>query len=365
MKYSALILLSLLISLAACQEEEPTPAPEPSVAVVYDTTAYVLDIGSFPEPHIPEDNQLTQQKVQLGRMLFYEKKLSALDNQSCASCHAQSSGFTDPLQFSVGTFGDVGDRQAMNVMNLAWNSNGFFWDGRSPTIRHQSLEPIQNPIEMAETINNIVAKLSVMERYQDQFIRAFGDEEVTEERIALALEQFMITLVSTDSKYDRYLAGEVPLSPSEERGRELFFAEYNPFFPDVSGADCAHCHSGINFENDQFMNNGLDSDEDFVDLGRYNVTGADEDKAKFKVTSLRNIEVGGPYMHDGRFETLEEVVDHYNEGIVSSSTADITVLNTQETGLMLSEQDKTDLVNFLKTLTDESFLTDPRFSDPF
>jgi cytochrome c peroxidase len=148
------------------------------------------------------------------------------------------------------------------------------------------------------------------------------------------------------------------------RGEELFFAEYNEFFPNVSGADCAHCHGGFNFENDDYMNNGLDIDADFEDLGRFNATGDPADNAKFKVPSLRNIELTPPYMHDGRFTTLEEVVEHYNSGIHNSSTVDPTVLNTQNTGLMLSSQDKADLVAFLKTLTDQSITTDPAFSDP-
>jgi cytochrome c peroxidase len=364
MKKTFLIMLAIVLTVAACKKDEDVVTPTPT-PVVYDDTAYDLYIGSFPAPNIPADNALTEQKVHLGKMLFYETKLSAMNNQSCASCHSQANGFTDPEQFSEGTFGDLGDRQAMNVMNLAWNTNGFFWDGRSPTIRHQSLQPIQNPVEMGETLNSVIAKLNQGDTYKNQFIRAFGDDQITEERMGLAMEQFMMTIVSNDSKYDRFLAGAETLSESEERGRELFFAEYNPFFPDVSGADCAHCHSGINFENDQFMNNGLDTDGDFTDPGRYNVTELEEDRAKFKVTSLRNIEFGAPYMHDGRFQTLEEVVDHYNEGIQLSSTVDPAIANTEETGLLLTDEDKVDLVNFLKTLTDETFLNNPAYADPF
>ena len=160
-------------------------------------------------------------------------------------------------------------------------------------------------------------------------------------------------------------AGEITLNESEERGRQLFFAEYNPFFPDESGADCAHCHGGINFENDQYMNNGLDTDADFTDIGREEVTGLESDRAKFKVPSLRNVAVTPPYMHDGRFSTLEEVVAHYNSGIQSSSTVDPAILNTQSTGLLLTEQDKIDLINFLKTFTDEVFLSNPAYDTPF
>jgi cytochrome c peroxidase len=224
--------------------------------------------------------------------------------------------------------------------------------------------PIQDSLELNETLDNVIAKLQNLPYYKDQFVRAFGSEEITALKISLALEQFMLTIVSNNSKYDKYLAGEVALSASELRGEELFFAEYNEFFPNVSGADCAHCHGGFNFENDDYMNNGLDIDADFEDLGRFNATGDPADNAKFKVPSLRNIELTPPYMHDGRFTTLEEVVEHYNSGIHNSSTVDPTVLNTQNTGLMLSSQDKADLVAFLKTLTDQSITTDPAFSDP-
>ena len=179
------------------------------------------------------------------------------------------------------------------------------------------------------------------------------------------MEQFMLSIVSYQSKYDKFLAGNLQLTASEERGRKLFFEEYNPFFPDQSGADCAHCHSGRNFENDEYMNNGLDTDADITDIGREEVTQNQNDKAKFKVTTLRNIELTAPYMHDGRFQTLEEVVEHYNSGIRTSATVDPTVMNTQSTGLLLTGQDKQDLVNFLKTLTDNTFLNNSEYASPF
>lgn len=362
MKNTIFLILTIFIAIVACEKDDDPMTTDP---VVHDETPYELYIGSFPDPDIPADNALTQQKVQLGRMLFYETKLSALDNQSCATCHRQSGAFSDTAQFSMGTFGDLGGRQTMEVVNLAWNTNGFFWDGRSPTLRHQSLQPIQNPVEMAESLDNVILKLEAEQIYKDQFTRAFGDDEITSERMGLAMEQFMITIVSNDSKYDRVLAGTDSFTESEQRGSDLFFAEYNPFFPDISGADCAHCHSGINFENDQYMNNGLDTDAEFTDLGRFDFTELDEDKAKFKVPTLRNIELSPPYMHGGRFQTLEEVIDHYNEGIQLSSTVDPAIANTEETGLLLTEMDKADLVNFLKTLTDDTFINNTEYTDPF
>jgi len=220
-------------------------------------------------------------------------------------------------------------------------------------------------LEMDETLEDVIAKLNAEQMYRDQFTRAFGTAEITSEKISLAMEQFMLSIISNDAKYDKFLAGKVQLAESEERGRALFFQEYNPFFPDDSGADCAHCHGGDNFENDLYMNNGLDSDAEFLDMGREVVTMNSADRAKFKVPTLRNIAVTPPFMHDGRFQTLEEVVNHYNEGIKESSTADQTVLNTKDTGLFLTAQDKMDLVNFLKTLTDETFLNNEEYQSPF
>ncbi len=355
-------IFGFLVVLSSCKKAETENCSTP---VVLDSTPYELPIGSFPNPITSSEFQLTTAKVALGRMLFYEEKLSSLNNQSCASCHSQTTGFSDVNQFSEGSEGNFGDRQAMAIINLAWNNNGFFWDGRSPSLAHQSLQPIINPLEMAETHANVISKLNEVQGYKNQFIKAFGNDEITAQKMGLAMEQFMMTLISNNSKYDKFLIGQAELSESEERGRVLFFSEFNEFFPEDSGADCEHCHGGFNFENDLYMNNGLDEDADFTDLGRFNFTNLEEDKAKFKVTTLRNIELTPPYMHDGRFQTLEEVVSHYNENIKISSTTDSALLGTTSTGLMLTDEDKSDLVSFLKTLTDESFISNSDFSSPF
>ena len=351
----------LLFLVIACSKEDN----QPKEVVEYDGTPYQIEHGLLPSPEIPADNQLTMQGVQLGRMLFYETLLSKDGSQSCASCHRQTDAFSDTLRLSLGVEGLEGKRQAMSIFNMAWHTNEFFWDGRAHLLRDQALLPIQDPLEMNETLENVVSKLSAEQMYRDQFMRAFGSETITSEKVSLALEQFMMSIVSVNSKYDKYLEGSIQLTESEERGRVLFNAEYNPFFPDISGADCVHCHGGYNFENDQYMNNGLDSDAEFTDLGREIVTQNLEDRAKFKVPSLRNVAVTPPYMHDGRFQTLEEVIDHYNEGIQESSTVDPTVQNTITTGLMLTEQDKQDLINFLKTLTDEEYLNNQAYKTPF
>ncbi len=360
-KYISTI-LSIAIVAFACQKDDEENQTN---KIKHDESPYVLETGSFPDPDLPADNALTIQKVKLGKMLFYEPMLSKDGSQSCASCHRQDDAFSDTSKFSIGVEGLPGKRQAMAAFNLAWNSNEFFWDGRAHLLRDQSLLPIQDPLEMNETLDNVVSKLSSSTKYTDQFMRAFGSREVTSEKMSLAMEQFMLTIVSNSSKYDEYLAGNVALSESEERGRVLFFTEYNPFLPDQSGADCAHCHSSFNFENDRYMNNGLDADADFDDIGREEVTGNASDRAKFKVPTLRNIELTPPYMHDGRFQTLEEVVEHYNSGIKASSTLDPAIENTREKGLLLDDQDKKDLVAFLKTLTDDNLALNEEYSDPF
>lgn len=347
------------ILFAACDTKEPVETP-----AAYDPTPYILKIGDFPTPDLPTDNKLTVAGVQLGRMLFYEKMLSKDGSQACADCHKQEDAFSDIRRFSIGVEQLPGKRQAMAVMNLAWHANGLFWDGRAPKVRDQALKPIQDPLEMNETLPNVVAKLSADRKYTDQFIRAFGDVTVTSERVSLALEQFMLTMISNNAKYDQYLRGTATLTASELRGKDLFFSEFDPFGSE-KGAECFHCHAGHNFTNDEFMNNGLDSDAGITDEGRQKVTGDPLDRAKFKVPSLRNIALTPPYMHDGRFATLEEVIDHYDHGVQQSATIDFLLqYNLQPGGLQLTAQDKADLVAFLKTLTDTEFLTNPAYQKP-
>lgn len=334
--------------------------------VSQDTTPYIIDTKGAPPPVIAPDNPLTVQGVKLGKMLFYETRLSKDNTQSCASCHMQEFAFSDTARLSTGVSGFHGKRQAMAVVNMAYNTNEFFWDGRAHLLRDQSLMPIQDSLEMAETLENVVAKLSADASYKDQFTRAFGSETINPLRISLALEQFMNSMVSFNSKFDKFQRGEVALTPAEMRGRRLFFTEFNPAFPDSSGGDCAHCHGGLNFANNRYSNNGLDADGDFQDYGREGVTNHAQDRGRFKIPTLRNIALTPPYMHDGRFNTLAEVVQHYNTGMKASSTLDpILVFPQDEGGLQLSQQDVSDLVAFLHTLTDAEFTTNEEYSSPF
>lgn len=334
----------------------------------HQTTAYTLDLGNgaLPQPNIPSDNQLTVEGVDLGKHLFYEKKLSGDNSMSCGSCHLQENAFTDPNQFSTGIHQMEGKRNSMTIFNMVYHNEGFFWDGRAADLRTQVLMPIQDPLELDESLEDVVSKLQADPFYVEKFQAAFGDEEITSERIGLALEQFGFSIISKDSKYDQSLQGTAQLTESEERGRKLFFTEHKPNDPDNSGADCFHCHGGSLFTNNQFMNNGLDSIfPNGSDQGLYESTNLLSDIGKFKVPSLRNIEVSGPYMHDGRFTTLEEVVEHYNSGAVESPNLDPNMHAIVEDGLGLSTQDKADLVAFLKSLTDQTFLNNSEYADPF
>ena len=329
-----------------------------------ENTPYVLDIGAFPEPSIATDNPLTHRGIRLGRMLFYDKILSRNNTQACASCHRQEFAFNDTAKFSIGVNNLPGKRNAMSIFNMAWNTNQFFWDGRANLLRHQSLLPIQDELEMDETLENVVQKLNGSYFYKTLFKNAFGTSKISSDLISKALEQFMNSIVSNNSKYDQYLAGTYTLTPEEERGRYLFVTEYNPGFPSTSGADCMHCHGGSNFENDRYMNNGLDQDITMSDIGRQAVTNDAADKGKFKVVSLRNIALTAPYMHDGRFSTLEQVIDHYNL-VKNSSTLDGSFQQQLPNGLQLSNSDKQALVAFLKTLTDQELITNPEYKNPF
>lgn len=368
MSRAAYCFIAVFVFCVGCN---PDPVTEPAAPVGFDLTPYSLEIGHFPPPVLPEDNPMTEAGVELGRMLFHEKRLSGDNTQACADCHLQSRNFSDPAVFSTGIAGEEGQRHSMILSNLAWHvhhgeshGHGFFWDGRAPSLRAQVLQPIQDALEMDESLEDVMAKLNADPVYRDQFKRAFDAEEVSSDLMARALEQFLFSMVSNQSKYDHWLLGEVELTESEERGRVLFFDEFDPFNPETSGADCAHCHSGLDFSNHQFANNGLDADADMEDIGYMGVTGEDGDLGKFKTPSLRNVMVSAPYMHDGRFADIEEVLDHYDHGAVSSTSLDPMMQYNVDYGLGLSEQDRADLIAFLHTLTDTEFLNNPAFSNP-
>jgi len=313
---------------------------------------FALNISErLPKVNLPDDNPLTVEGVALGRRLFHDSRLSKNNAQSCATCHDSAKAFTDGRAKSIGVDGDRGRRNAMPLMNLAWMKE-FFWDGRAKSLREQVLMPIQDAHEMNEKLEAVVAKLARDRDYPAQFNAAFGTTNITSDRIALALEQFLLTLVSQESKFDRAARKLDTLTPQEQRGLQLFITEHDPA-RGLRGADCFHCHGGNLFSNHQFMNNGLAPRA--TDAGRMEVTGTESDRAKFKVPSLRNIALTAPYMHDGRFATLEDVIDHYNGPLHRTRNLDPNLAKHPESGLGLSTEDKAALIAFLKTLTDEPF----------
>ncbi|MCU0797823.1 MAG: hypothetical protein MUF31_18020, partial [Akkermansiaceae bacterium] len=314
------------------------------------TTPLRLEISHrFPQVRLPADNPLTREGVALGRELFFNPVLSRDGSVSCASCHHPAAAFADPGKaFSPGIDGRTTHRHSMPLFNLAWHKN-FFWDGRSPTLRDQVLHPIVHPDEMGHDLDAVVSALK--ETHADRFAAAFGSPEVSSEKLALALEQFLLTLLSQNSRFDQAMRGEVKLTDSERRGFQLFVTENDPALG-LRGADCFHCHGGALFSNHDFHNNGLDSDFS-KDPGLAAISGNTADLGKFKTPSLRNIALTPPYMHDGRFATLEEVVEHYDSGIHPSPSLDPNL--SKHDGLGLTDQDKSDLIAFLKTLSDPGF----------
>jgi cytochrome c peroxidase len=310
--------------------------------------------SNLPPITIPVNNPTTVEGVALGRKLFYETRLSGDNTQSCGSCHNQAFAFSDHgRQFSVGIDQQQGNMNAMAIMNLAW-ANEFFWDGRSFGIENQAREPVKNPIEKHETWENAIAKLKATTEYPRLFKAAFGTSTITEELAVNAIAQFERTMVVGNSAYDKFFRGEPNnFSQAAFRGKEIFFTERG---------DCFHCHTEDLMSDYDYHNNGLDNVFTADNIGRAGVTGRSSDTGKFKTPGLRNVEFTGPYMHDGRFATLEEVVEHYNSGIKRSPTLDPKIKKPE--GLFLTEQEKSDLVAFLKSLSDMEFMNNPAFSDP-
>jgi len=315
-------------------------APVGSTPIAFETPS------GFPKPDLPADNVLTKERVALGEKLFHDTILSIDGTISCAACHVVEFAFSDDVDLSRGFEGRMGIRNSMPLFNLAWKEH-FFWDGRAKTIREQVLQPIQDHLEMAANLDRVIYRLNRRKEYRQAFQKTYGKGPVTKEKLGLALENYLLTIVSHDSKYDRVLAKKETFTKEEERGRKLFFTPHAK-----GGAGCFECHSGPNFSDHRFRNNGLPLIEDLDDQGVFQVTGKKEDKLKFATPSLRNIAITSPYMHDGRFAGLKEAVAHYNSPLHQSETLDERL---KPDGLGLSEEDLAALVTFLETLTDPQF----------
>ncbi len=308
-------------------------------------------------PIIPSDNPQTVEGVALGKKLFFDRILSADNTQACASCHKPQNSFTDDTALSDGIAGVLGTRNSMPLFNLAWNyGEQFFWDGSAFSLEHQALEPVTNPAELANSWETVVQRLQEHADYPALFESAFGDSNITKEQVTKAIAQFERTMISANSKFDKYLLGEASLTPQELSGLDVFM--------DESRGDCFHCHGSPNnplWTDNDFHNNGLDAL--ITDLGLGAVTGDPAENGKFKSPSLRNLAFTAPYMHDGRFATLDEVIDHYSEGLQFSPTIDPLMKKVSEGGVQLSVQDKSDLKAFLLSLSDPSFLTNPDYQN--
>ncbi len=315
--------------------------------------------NTFPRPALPLDNPLLVERTELGRRLFHETALSRDGQIACATCHLANAALSDARRFSPGVEGRLGNRNAMPLFNLAWKRD-FFWDGRAKGLREQALQPIQDHREMDESLDRVTAKLASDAAYPAAFERAFGSPEISAEKLALAMENFLLTLVSHDSKFDRAMRGEETLTDLEQRGFDLFMTEREPRLGSLGG-DCFHCHGGPLFTDHQFRNNGLAIDE--ADLGRFLASNSPLDRGAFSTPSLRNVALTAPYMHDGRFATLEQVLDHYSEGVQRTDTLDPNLAKHPDGGLHLDAEEKAALIAFLRTLTDDRFAKTARGED--
>lgn len=297
----------------------------------------------WPEPVY--DKPITEAGFELGKVLFYDPNLSRDGSVSCANCHLSFTGFTHvDHAVSHGIEDRTGTRNSPVLINLAWN-NSFHWDGGVNHLEMQMINPIQHPKEMDNTLENVLAYLSSSKQYRSLFYDAFHDSIPTIPNTLRAFGQFTASLISSNSTYDQMKRKEISFSKQEKKGYKLF------------RKNCAKCHIEPLFNTDEFKSNGLIIDSSFNDLGRYTITGIGKDSMQFRVPTLRNIEFSRPYMHDGRYKTLREVIDHYTT--IDTSTPYLS--EELKKSIVLSDDDKKDLISFLKTLTDKEFLYNPRF----
>ena len=347
MKKLSLIILGL-VTLFACSNSTETanyvPIPlQLELPTNFPEIAYNLD-----------NNPITDAGFELGKRLFYEGKLSSNGAIACAFCHEQAFAFTHHgHNLSHGVNGGIGLRNAQPIQNLAYQTS-FMWDGAASHLDLQPILPITSELEMGETLSNVIVKLQQDSYYQAQFAKAFDGGEVNTENMLKALSQFMLMMISSNSKYDKYVRQEdnVTLTALELDGLNTFQNK------------CSSCHASDLFTDQTFRNNGLPINPQLNDKGRFNILENPNDLYKFKVPSLRNVEVSYPYMHDGRFSTLEVVLDFYDSGIVDNGNVDPSLQKADGTyGISLSAYEKESVIAFLKTLTDNQFLEDERFAE--
>ncbi len=384
----ATLFLGIFILIIGCKNIEPAPVIEGDLTdIPYNPTNYVIKKPSFyPEVPIPADNPMTVQGIELGRMLFFDPILSGDSTQSCSTCHEPAKSFTDGKAVSIGIDGLFGKRSAMSLYNVAYVTSanyftGLFWDGRSPSLEDQALRPVEDPVEMHNTWTNVVSRLKNHKTYPEKFRKAFGisnKANITKELAAKAIAQFERTLIgSGKSKYDIYENVDKNVFDDDEvDGKIIYFDEAGVFGVNLPDGQCFHCHGGITLTGNQFFNNGLenvDSLDYFPDKGLGKFNGNRKDNGKFRTPTLRNIALTAPYMHDGRFKTLEEVLNHYGVHGKTSPNEDpfINQIGFKILGSnpikydTLSMENRAKIVKFLHTLTDTVFTKNPEFQNPF
>ena len=345
MKYLFWVLLSVF--LVSCNEDDEYVAVE--------NTFLTVDVPeNFPElAYDIEANPPTQLGFELGKKLFYDGKLSSSGFISCGFCHEQSSAFTHHgHQFSHGVNDLEGTRNTPTISNMAFFTE-FAWDGATSHLDLFPIIPITNEVEMGETMTGVINKLIADAEYQKEFEMAFEEGGVNAENFLKAISQFMVMMISSDSKYDKYVRNE--------EGGQL--TETEAFGLSVFQQKCASCHATDLFTDGSFRNNGLPPNTQLNDIGRAEVSGSDSDNYKFKVPSLRNVSLTAPYMHDGRFGSLESVLNFYTNGMIASETLDDSLQTEDGLGISLNDEEKEGLLAFFEILTDDTFINDERFSE--
>jgi cytochrome c peroxidase len=382
--FAAFILAVALFYLGSCHKDHPiVPVPTGDlVSITYNPQAYTIQKPSFfPNVDVPADNPMTVEGVQLGRRLFYDPILSGDSTQSCSSCHGPKGNFTDNKPVSKGIDGILGTRSAMSLLNVAYVDSNLFWDGRAHSIEDQALKPVENVIEMHNTWDNVLVRLKRNPDYPSRFRKAFGisdRSEITKELAAKAIAQFERTFISSgNSKYDQYVfqGNKDAFDDDEVDGYQMFFDQGQKNGLNLPDAQCFHCHGVYTLtEGNKFFNNGLDTVSTYaqlLDIGLYATNpGKEANKGKFRAPTLRNIEFSAPYMHDGRFQTLEQVLDMYSADHGKLPNVDpfihqvgFPLGNGKYSGFTPGQ--KVSIIKFLKTLSDTTSLKNPAFLNPF
>ncbi len=342
----AVLICITLLGTYACGKKGGGPtAPTPGTPSWPAPDPVSISVLGFPTIQIPADNPTTVQGIALGRRLYYDPILSGDSTQACASCHQYGHAFSQPQPFSIGIDGLTGTRNAPALINVGWLQTAF-WDGRVNSLEDQARQPVANPIEMHSDWNDVVAKVQRSSFYPDLFGRAFGTNVVTQDLIVKAIAQFERTFISHNSRYDRFVKGEIQLSGQEMAGMALFFTEK---------ADCFHCHGNLLATDNRFHNVG--ADQNSTDPGLGGITGNPSDMGLFKTPTLRNVVFTPPYFHNARYNTVRDVIEHYNHGVSGVPNLD-PLIRPAGVGLGLREGQVDTLLAFVLTLTDSSFLAD-------